>query len=55
MLHSGPRTVRVENGDVGGMHGLLGRLREGKSEETGKHGMGEKGHESAEYETRSAM
>ena len=44
-MHFGPRRVWAENGDVGGMHGLLGRPRESKGEETGKHGMGEEGHD----------
>eukprot|EP00904_Undaria_pinnatifida_P010807 jgi/Undpi1/6857/HiC_scaffold_21.g09333.m1 len=54
-MRSGPRTVGAENWDVGGMRGLQGRLREDKGEDTGTHGMGEEGHESAEYEALFAM
>ena len=40
---------------MGGMYGLGRRLREGEGAESGTHGMGEGGHESAEYKTGCAM
>ena len=55
VIRPGTRTTSAENGELGGMHGRRGRLRNSGGAETGTHGMDENAHESTAYETWRAM